>query len=456
MIDPGGLLRRAGIKLMEKARKTDALGLLPELMDSQWLSYGELRSRQIKDLRNHLVYCRDHFPFYSRMFEKSGFHPEHLVSVQDLSRLPLMDKSIIKEAGGGLLAADRSTRGIRLKRTSGSTGIPLNFYLDHYSHSIMWGNIWRAWSVIGYQPGDLYAILSGGSLLPEKVDLKQKLYLLLSVCVHLPSYHLTDAVMEQYAVRLAKKRVAFLYGYPSSLELFSSFLIRRGLKPGSINAVFTTSELLSPEAREIIEEGIGCPVFDIYGCNDGGLFSFECEQHAGLHQAMECCVVEIVDEGGSPVKDGEIGRIVTTHLANKTHPFVRYITGDIGAIVNETCACGRGLARIVNIQGRERDFILTPAGRKVHGAFFNHFEPFYRAEWLERFQVHQPDRDHLEVRVIVNRPPSDAETADMTAELIRGLGEIKISIKIVEEFELTPTGKFRVVTSALKGMPPVA
>jgi phenylacetate-CoA ligase len=124
------------------------------------------------------------------------------------------------------------------------------------------------------------------------------------------------------------------------------------------------------------------------------------------------------------------------------------------ATVTEPCACGRGLARIVNIQGRERDFILTPAGRKVHGAFFNQFAPFYEATWLERYQVHQGDRDHLEIRVIVNRQPSAAETGGMIDALVRGLGEMKISINVVEDLELTATGKFRVVTSALQAFSP--
>lgn len=442
-------LRRLGIGLMERARRTDALSLLPQLEASQWLTHEQLLKQQVGDLREHLLYCRDHIPFYAPYFAKHGFDPAAVRSVTDLGTLPLMDKMVIREAGAALLAADRAERGARPKQTSGSTGIPLNYFLDHRSHSYLWAHIWRAWAVTGYRPGDLYATLSGGSLLPEKVDLKQRVYLILSACVHLPSYHLTDEVMRGYARKLARQKVGFLYGYPSSLELFAAFLLREGLRPGAMEAVFTTSELLSPEARATIEEGLGCRVFDLYGCNDGGLYSFECEHHCGLHQAMESCVAEVVDDEGKPLPEGEVGRIVTTHLTNRSHPFVRYVTGDMGAMSSEPCACGRGLARIVNIQGRERDFVLTPAGRKVHGAFFNHFEPFYGSAWLDRFQVHQPSRERLEVRVLVNRAPTQQEIAAMKAELLRGLGEMDISIDVVEELPLTATGKFRVVTSDL-------
>jgi phenylacetate-CoA ligase len=265
----------------------------------------------------------------------------------------------------------------------------------------------------------------------------------------LPSYHLTNEIMTRYARRLASKNVRFLYGYPSSLELFASFLLDSGLPTSSMQAVFTTSELLSPGARRTIETAFGCPVFDLYGCNDGGLYSFECEHHNGFHQAMESCIVEVVDDEGLPLPEGEMGRIVTTHLANRCHPFLRYVTGDVGALDSTPCACGRGLVRIVHIQGRERDFVLTPGGRMVHGAFFNHFEPFYKSEWLERFQVHQPSQDRLIVRLIVQKQPTEQEQSEMIAQLKRGLGEMEITIDIVDELVLTETGKFRVVTSDL-------
>jgi phenylacetate-CoA ligase len=438
-----------GIRVMEKARHTDGLALLPRLEESQWRSHEDLLQDQGTELKKHLLFCLNHVPHYRKQFAELGFRPEDVSSVADLGDLPLLDKMAIRAAGDDLLSTDWKNLGPRSKTTSGSTGVPLNYKLDFKSHSYLWAHIWRAWAVTGYRPGDLYATLSGGSLLPEKVDFKQRVYLFLSGCVHLPSYHLTNEIMTRYARRLASKNVRFLYGYPSSLELFASFLLDSGLPTSSMQAVFTTSELLSPGARRTIETAFGCPVFDLYGCNDGGLYSFECEHHNGFHQAMESCIVEVVDDEGLPLPEGEMGRIVTTHLANRCHPFLRYVTGDVGALDSTPCACGRGLVRIVHIQGRERDFVLTPGGRMVHGAFFNHFEPFYKSEWLERFQVHQPSQDRLIVRLIVQKQPTEQEQSEMIAQLKRGLGEMEITIDIVDELVLTETGKFRVVTSDL-------
>jgi phenylacetate-CoA ligase len=444
---PGLYLRRFAIKLMEVLRKTEGMSNLQDLEKSQWHSYNQLEELQINNLREHFMWCEKNVPFWQKQFAESGFKPDQLSSIDQLQQLPLMDKSIIREAGDTLFPTDGLDRQRRPKCTSGSTGIPLNYYLDRKSHSFLWGHIWRAWGQTGYKPGDLYATLSGGSLLPEHVDFKQRIYLLLSGCLHLPSYHLTEKIMDEYCLNLARTKVGFMYGYPSSLELFARYVNSKSESIIPAQAVFTTSEMLTTEARSEIEKAFGCPVFDIYGCNDSGLYSFECQHHNGFHQGMESCYVEVVDDDGNCLPDGKIGRIVTTHFANRSHPFIRYITGDVGAIDRSPCECGRGLIRLVNLQGRERDFVRTEDGRKVHGAFFNHFEPFYSNSWIERFQVYQNSVGKLEVRLQVKEKPDQGAVDKLTEELQEGLGKMEIVVIFTDEMELTSSGKFRVVIS---------
>lgn len=440
-------LRRAGVRAMEAFRKSDALALLPSLLESQWWDADRLRERQLRDLRDHLEFCRDEVPFYRDLFSALGFHPAEVRSAGDLDRLPLMTKQTIHEAGDRLHARSFGARQPRAKRTSGSTGMPLNYFLDRPSHSYLWANIWRGWAQAGYRPGDLYATLSGGALTPNVVDFKQRVYQLASGAVQFPSYHLTEQIISGYIEVLRRRRIAYFYAYPSSTELFAEMLLEKKIRGLPVRAIFTTSEMLSPKARATIELGFGCNLFDTYGCNDGGLNSFECEAHDGFHYGMESVVVEAVDPDGRRLPDGEVGRLVTTHIANKSHPFVRYVTGDLGAVTEAPCACGRGLVRVVKLQGRDRDLVVTPDGRLIHGAFFNNFKPFYQAPWIERFQIHQPSLGVLRVRLMVSRAPTAAESGHITDELKRGLGNMNIEIDLVDHVELSAAGKFRVIIS---------
>ena len=440
-------LRPMGIRLMEKLRRTHALKLLPQLLESEKWSLAELELLQIRRLRELGEFCRHEVDWYQEKFSRAGIDDGTPVTPQTLEQFPLLRKETIREAGDRLKSASFTKWKPRAKSTSGSTGIPLNYYLDRPSHSYQWGHLWRGWHQVGFTPGDLYATLSGGSLVPEKVDFKQRIYLLLSGAIHLPSYHLTEEVMSQYLDLLGRKEVPFLYGYPCSLELLAEFILNGSDRALPMQAVFTTSEVLTPKARQAIQNAFGCPVIDTYGCNDGGLYSYECSNRNGFHVGMESVYVEITDDEGRRLPDGETGNIVSTNLVMRAMPLMRYMTGDVGAICREPCPCGRGLLRIVDLQGRERDFVLTKAGHRVHGAFFNHFDPFYRAEWLHRFQVYQPDRETLIVRVMVHREPTSEECEDLIGELRRGLGEMDIRLEVVDEMETTRTGKFRVIIS---------
>jgi len=440
-------LRRPGIHLMERARRTEALGLLPRLLSSQWWDTGRLINLQKQRLTQLLKFCETNVPYYHDQFARLGTEPDYANPAAVLASLPILTKEAIRAAGSSLQSASFTRWQPRPKSTSGSTGIPLNYYLDRMSHSYQWGHLWRGWHQVGYQPGDPYATLSGGSLVPEKVDLKQRIYLILSGALHLPSYHLTEAIMTRYLHTLQRHRVPFLYGYPSSIELFATFVLSQDRHSLPLQAVFTTSETLAPKARDTIAAAFTCRIIDTYGCNDGGVYGFECERQEGFHLGMESVYVEIVDDEGHPLPTGQIGHIVTTNLVMRAMPLLRYATGDLGALTTESCDCGRGLVRIVNLQGRERDFVLTPSGHKVHGAFFNHFEPFYEAEWLDRFQVHQPNRQQLILKVMVNRKPSSAERDTLFAALRKGLGELDYQLEIVDSMTLTPTGKFQVIIS---------
>ncbi len=448
--EPRAALQRLGIRVMERARRTDALALLPGLEASQWWDPARLQALQALRLRELLAFCGAEVPHYRDLFARTGFATAADPAADALARLPVLTKEAIRAAGDSLRSARFAQLQPRAKSTSGSTGVPLSYFLDRESHSYLWAQIWRAWAQTGYRPGDRYATLSGGSLVPDHVSLQQRVYLALSGALHLPSYHLTESAMAGYVSQLRRHRVAFLYGYPASVELFAAYCRAGGRTILPLRAVFTTSEQLTPKARAGITEAFGCQVIDTYGCNDGGLYSFECDRGRGFHYGMESVLVEVVDEEGRPLPDGVVGRIVTTHLVNRAEPFLRYVTGDLGALDPAPCACGRGLARIVQLQGRERDFILTPDGRKVHGAFFNHFEPFYRSPWIERFQVYQAERTSLVVRLQVSRPPTPAEREQVVSGLRRGLGAMSVDLEFVTEMALTRTGKFRVIVSEVK------
>lgn len=106
-------------------------------------------------------------------------------------------------------------------------------------------------------------------------------------------------------------------------------------------------------AGRAIETAWGAKVFSTYGVTELADSACECTAGRGGHVHEELLHVEILDEAGQPVRDGEIGEIVATTLGVEAMPVLRYRTGDCAALYREPCACGRTSPRIGPIVGRK-------------------------------------------------------------------------------------------------------
>ena len=99
-------------------------------------------------------------------------------------------------------------------------------------------------------------------------------------------------------------------------------------------------------------------ISSIIGANDGGQLAYQCESQSGAfhHVVDDFNYVEIVDDNGLPVADGESGKVVITSLLKFAFPLIRYDLGDSARFVNQPCACGR-TARVIEYLGRSDDTI---------------------------------------------------------------------------------------------------
>jgi phenylacetate-CoA ligase len=442
--------RAIGLRLVDRVRRTDSLRLYREYRASQWLSRDELRAIQMTRLRELLIHASEKVPHYRGLFRSLSLDPRSLTLPEDLSALPALGKADIRRDPHALKSEDFERWTPRMKSTSGSTGEPLVYFVDRRSHGSQWANIYRAWNVAGYRPGQKYATLAGGSLVPGKTNRIQAVYTRLMGSFYLPTYHVSDELMERYVALLRRKTPPYLYAYPSAVHLFARYCERRGVEDLRFDAIFTTSEMLLESERERIESVFRTSVFDTYGCNDGGIIAFECAEHSGYHYNMESAFIEIVDERGKPLPPGKPGRVMVTNLVNYAMPFIRYDTGDVAVLENEPCPCGRGLVKLREILGRTRDFVRTADGRYLHGAFFNHLDALYGADWIERWQVYQDRPDRVCLRVIQTREPSPKEIETVEDALRKGLGEgIRVTIEMREELPVTAAGKHKIIVTEL-------
>ena len=102
------------------------------------------------------------------------------------------------------------------------------------------------------------------------------------------------------------------------------------LARSTVKKLLVAAEPLSPVKREKLERAWGAEVFDHFGMTEAAIISGEALGHRGLHAFTDLWYLEVLDERGEPVPDGEVGSLVVTALwSNSMTPFLRWSSGDL-------------------------------------------------------------------------------------------------------------------------------
>ena len=118
------------IPLAERLKGRNLTGEIRFLSSTEWLSEKDLYDLQSNKLKRLIEHCYRNVPYYKRVFDERGITPEDIQSREDLAKLPILTKQIIKDNYNDLIAQDIASRKSFDGSTGGSTGIPLHFKKD--------------------------------------------------------------------------------------------------------------------------------------------------------------------------------------------------------------------------------------------------------------------------------------------------------------------------------------
>jgi len=432
----------------ERIKRHDSVDVRRHLERSQWWSPAQLQTFQLIRLQQLLAHAQSHVPYYRQLFAQTGLTAQALHSLPDLARLPLLDKAKIR-ANVDALKSDQAQHLARFN-TGGSSGEPLVFYIGkrRVSHDV--AAKWRATRWWGVDIGDPEIVVWGSPIELGAQDRWRRVRDRVLRTTLLPAFEMSEQKLDSFLDRIRARRPAMLFGYPSALSHFARHAKAKGRRMDDlgIRVAFVTSECLYEQQRQQISETFGCPVANGYGGRDAGFIAHECP-HGGMHITAEDIIVEIVDAQGSPVPMGGVGEIVVTHLATQDFPFIRYRTGDIGALSSQPCACGRGLPLLKEIQGRSTDFLVAQDGTVMHGLALIYI--LRDMPQVQAFKIVQESLDLTRVWIVSQTPLDQALTDRITQDFKARLGPgTQIAIEAVAEIAPEKSGKFRYVVSKVK------
>lgn len=398
-------MRQFALQLYEISTGRKILSRLKELNRTQWLSRDELLILQQNKLQRLVEYAHQYVPYYQRVFNQVGFHPNDLQKAPaNFSKLPILTKAIIRENFEELITTESARRKKMNKlATSGSTGHPLIFMQDSDFRDYVTADIQRHVAWAGGELGEPQAFIWGaGKQLTFMKKTRSKIIDIVWNRFLTDAFVMTEDSLSEFSELASKRNPKILFGYTTAIYKYAQFVRSSQYQNLSFEGVVTTAETLLSPVREYIEETFQCKVFNRYGTLELGGVACECEKHTGLHISMENNYVEIL-KNGSSAKPGEVGEIIVTNLNNLGMPFIRYSIEDVSAWYDEnTCSCGRGSQMIEMLEGRLVDSFLTRDGRTVWAGFAGAGFRILTHPTIKQFQIVQKSLDNMVVRLVRN------------------------------------------------------
>ncbi len=336
------------------------------------------RERHIVErLKQVTRYAWDRSPFYRRMWEQAGFHPDQLKSLDDFeSKVPVIAKKDLRDAqsrvppfGDYLCAPESEIHHIH--GTSGTTGRPTAFAIGRGDWDAIANAHARIMWAMGIRPGDtvfIGAILSlylgswGALAGAERLR-----------CRAFPFGAGAPGMTARAAMWLDSTKPQAFYGTPSFALHLAEVARSEGYEPRNfgLKVMFFSGEpgASVPGVRDRIADTFGARVIDCGSMAE--MTPFMNVSGTAHTDGMLCWQDVVYTEVCDPttfrrVPYGERGTPVYTHLERTSQPMIRLVSGDLTLWENGPNPCGRTYPRLPQgIFGRIDD-MFTIRGENVY------------------------------------------------------------------------------------------
>ncbi len=411
----------------------------------------ELQNQRLRQLVRHAY---DKVPYYRRIFDERALKPNDIECSEDLGKLPVLTKQLIRNNFDNLMAPDFPAKELIPNCTGGSTGEPLSFYSTRDDLCI-WGfaAAQRAYKWAGNELGEKCLWLRQRQPYRSTMEkLRETAAQFFERILFLDANEMSVESLPLFVKKLEDFQPKFMRGYPSAIYLLARFIEREGKPRLRPKAIITTSEQLYDYQRDLFSKVFQCETYSHYTSWEVHAIATECPEHSGYHIAAENTIVEIADDEGRPVPVGGEGRVLITNLHNYAMPFIRYDMGDLGVSSDKACPCGRGLPLLAALNGRTTDVIFTRSGKSIPGIALPW--DFLASLGVEQFQIVQETYERVVVKLVLGREYPGERLDKLTREIISQyrpiFGEdVDITVELVDQILPTEVGKRRVVISNL-------
>ncbi len=310
----------------------------------------KLQRLQLKKFQNIFRWAYENSPFYHKLYSEAGLEPGDIKTFDDISKVPKMEKSMMKGVQGkdpypyGDILSLPLEQVTEYRQTSGTTGQP-----------IYQADSWQDWE--GGVEAYCYALYAQGYRNSDRIFVPFGY----NIFIAFWTYHYAGEKLgcevipggvlntEARILKMQELRATAMGATPTYVLGMAETARKMGIEPAKdlyIKKITCAGEpgACIPATRKRMEDAWGAKVYDQAGSTEIGHWGWECQHQCGLHanEAFYLAEIEDIDTGEIITEPGRRGKMVITTFDRMAQPCIRFDSKDIiewSPI--DRCECGR-------------------------------------------------------------------------------------------------------------------
>ncbi|MBL0308787.1 MAG: AMP-binding protein [Bacteroidetes bacterium] len=326
----------------------------------EYQTKNNIESYQQTKLKELLHYLQQNSPYYRKQFSQYCIVPDIITQLEDLKNIPTTSKQNFAEYNDEFLCVPYS-KIADYCATSGTTGTPVTVALTDNDLKRLAYNEEQSFLIAGCKPTDVFMLL-----------LTLDRQFMAGMAYYQGIRKLGGGVIRSGVVSPQAQWENIQRFKPNVLVAVPSFLLKMieyanahqiDCNSSSVAKVICIGEPV--RHADFTPNNLACRIkahwnvelYSTYASTEMQTAFTECSCGKGGHLRPELMIVEVLDDEGNPVRTGEMGEVTITTLGVEGMPLLRYRTGDICALYDDTCSCGRNSVRLSPVTGRKNQMI---------------------------------------------------------------------------------------------------